>query len=84
MTRFTYKNTSLAAVFMLISKLKLKLGGWAFWKHATAEVCMRDAASNCEKKRADSIDFWKVVKKDLLDNWDEEKQKSQFLRRENG
>lgn len=84
MTRFTYKNTSLVAVFMLISKLKLKLGGWAFWKHATAEVCTRDADSNCENKRADSIDFWKVVKKDLLDNWDEEKQKSQFLRRENG
>lgn len=83
MTRFTYKSTSLAAVFMLISKLKLKLGGWTFWKHATAEVYMRDAGSTCEDSMADSIDFWKVVKKDLLDNRDEEKQKSQFLRRGN-
>lgn len=42
---------------MLNWRLKLKLGGWKFWKYFIAEVYMRDDGSNRGDKREDPIDF---------------------------
>lgn len=64
------RNISVAVLAMLVWKLKLKLGGWKFWKDAiAAQIHMRDGGLLCEEEdRFHRLLGRSKGKKDLLND----------------